>query len=367
MLSAFAQFDNDARSERTEAGMRAALERGRWPFLAPIGYLNKDRGLVLDDERAPLVRQAMEMAVEGQRQTSILRRMRAAGLTSREGRKLSAESLSRMLRNPIYAGIVEVNQWGIRTRGDFPSIVDEATFEAAQRALDRRKHRASIHKRFRPDFPLRHFVRCGKCARPMTASWSTGRKGKYGYYRCPAKNCRNSIPKGTLESAFTALLDRLRPKRSYLRLFKEVVLDTIKRRRQDSTALEAQLRLKEERLSRKRDQLTDAFLYREVIDDATYQEELSRLDQQIEAIRSERHDTELGGLDIEGLLHYAEHVAMNAGTLWRDANLEQRLRLQRFWFPTGVTWSDGAVGTGVTSLFFSELATETSGDQGWRP
>ena len=71
-----------------------------------------------------------------------------------------------------------------------------------------------------------------------------------------------------------------------------------------------------------------------------------------------------GGLDIEGLLHYAEHVAMNAGTLWRDANLEQRLRLQRFWFPTGVTWSDGTVGTGVTSLFFSELATETRSDSG---
>ena len=55
---------------------------------------------------------------------------------------------------------------------------------------------------------------------------------------------------------------------------------------------------------------------------------------------------------------------MNAGTLWRDANLKQRLRLQRFWLPTGVTWSDGAVGTSVTSLFFSELATETSGDLG---
>lgn len=57
-----------------------------------------------------------------------------------------------------------------------------------------------------------------------------------------------------------ALLDRLRAKRSYLRLFKEVVLDTIQGRRQESAALEAQLCLKEERLARKREQLTDAFL-----------------------------------------------------------------------------------------------------------
>ena len=57
VLAAFAQFDNDVRSDRTRAGMRAALELGRWTFPAPIGYLNAPRWsgetLVLDPERAP--------------------------------------------------------------------------------------------------------------------------------------------------------------------------------------------------------------------------------------------------------------------------------------------------------------------------
>jgi DNA invertase Pin-like site-specific DNA recombinase len=43
VLAAFAQFDNDVRSDRTRAGMKAALELGRWVFLAPIGYLNAPR------------------------------------------------------------------------------------------------------------------------------------------------------------------------------------------------------------------------------------------------------------------------------------------------------------------------------------
>jgi DNA invertase Pin-like site-specific DNA recombinase len=38
VLAAFAQFDNDVRSDRTRAGMKAALELGRWTFLAPIGF-----------------------------------------------------------------------------------------------------------------------------------------------------------------------------------------------------------------------------------------------------------------------------------------------------------------------------------------
>jgi site-specific DNA recombinase len=43
VLAAFAQFDNDVRSDRTRAGMRAALELGRWTFLAPFGYINAPR------------------------------------------------------------------------------------------------------------------------------------------------------------------------------------------------------------------------------------------------------------------------------------------------------------------------------------
>lgn len=63
VLAAFAQFDNDVRSDRTRAGMRAALEVGHWTFLAPIGYLNAPRwsgkSLTEDPERAPLVRRGV--------------------------------------------------------------------------------------------------------------------------------------------------------------------------------------------------------------------------------------------------------------------------------------------------------------------
>ncbi len=56
VLAAFAQFDNDCRSDRTRAGMKAALKLGRWTFLAPLGYLNAPRAigksLMPDPERA---------------------------------------------------------------------------------------------------------------------------------------------------------------------------------------------------------------------------------------------------------------------------------------------------------------------------
>jgi site-specific DNA recombinase len=64
VLAAFAQCDDDVRSERTRGGMKAALELGRWTFLAPLGYLNAPRStgksLVADPERAPMVRCAFQ-------------------------------------------------------------------------------------------------------------------------------------------------------------------------------------------------------------------------------------------------------------------------------------------------------------------
>jgi DNA invertase Pin-like site-specific DNA recombinase len=40
VLAAFAEFDNDVRTERTTKGIRARMDEGAWPFFAPLGYKN---------------------------------------------------------------------------------------------------------------------------------------------------------------------------------------------------------------------------------------------------------------------------------------------------------------------------------------
>src|SRR5436190_23703585 len=69
VLAAFAQFDNDTRSDRTRAGMRTALEQGRWTFIPPVGYLNapkwSGKSLAPDPDRAALVTKAFEEFATG--------------------------------------------------------------------------------------------------------------------------------------------------------------------------------------------------------------------------------------------------------------------------------------------------------------
>src|SRR3989442_6731718 len=101
VLAAFAQFDNDVRSERTRAGMRAALELGRWTFPAPLGYLNapkwSGKSLILDPERAPLVRRAFEdFATAHFTKQEVIDRVSELGLRTRRGLRLSPQSFGQM-------------------------------------------------------------------------------------------------------------------------------------------------------------------------------------------------------------------------------------------------------------------------------
>src|SRR4030095_13196931 len=121
----------DVRSDRTRAGMRAALELGRWTFPAPIGYLNapkwSGKSLVRDPERAPLITRAFEeLATGGFTKQEVIARVTEAGLRPRRRLGVAPQSFGQMMRNPIYMGKIESPNFGVSTRGDFEPLVDEA-------------------------------------------------------------------------------------------------------------------------------------------------------------------------------------------------------------------------------------------------
>ena len=214
ILAAVAQYDNDEKARRTKAGMKAALELGRWTFQAPLGYLNDPncRGqLTTDPIRGPLVRTAFELYGEGRySKAEVLRRVNALGLTTQTGKPLTGQTFGALLRNPIYHGWIRVPRWDLSTRGDFEALVSDALFQRVQTLLASKGQAVRQHARNHPDFPLRRFVACSDCLTPLTGSFSTGRSKKYAYYHCP--KCRRvKITKpalgrtihGTVDSAAT--------------------------------------------------------------------------------------------------------------------------------------------------------------------
>ena len=175
------------------------------------------------------------------------------------------------MRNPIYIGKIESPDYGVSTRGNFEPLVDEATFYRAQAVLDGRVVVAGPRQRNHPDFPLRGFVRCETCGRPLTGSWSKGRNGHYAYYHCQ-RQCRAvNVSKAALEGAFVDELALLQPTPGYMRLVKDRILYVWEQRRAEAKDRTAEQERRVKAIQQKLDRLDEAFLYSESIDLTSYE------------------------------------------------------------------------------------------------
>jgi DNA invertase Pin-like site-specific DNA recombinase len=104
--------------------------------------------------------------------------------------KMRVESVRRMLSNILYTGYVEYLPWDIkRLKGIHQAIIPLSTFDEVQeRIFGKVPQRTRID--VRDDFPLRGFVNCENCNRPLTAAMSTSGTGKkHPYYRCYLRTC----------------------------------------------------------------------------------------------------------------------------------------------------------------------------------
>lgn len=162
----------------------------------------------------------------------LLKQARTWGLTNRRGKPFTLQAIGMLLRNQLYAGIVDVPEYGVRNkRGDFEPLISEQLFYRVQAILSGRVPNTAPRMRAHPDFPLRGFVRCQLCGRGLTGSWSKGRSEYYAYYPC-RPGCRAvNVSKARLEGLFADELPLLQPTPGYMRLLKESVLRIWKARK----------------------------------------------------------------------------------------------------------------------------------------
>ena len=291
---------------------------------------------------------------------SVLELVTAAGLRMSNGKPLSKQTLDKILKNELYAGWVVSEKCGVRTRGNHEPLVTDETFAAVQELVNGRRNALIPHRRNHPDFPLRGFVKCACCGRPMTGSWSTGRTKKYAYYRCQEGCSGSNTRKEVLEDAFTDRLDRLTARKEYVALFREVVLAEWKARKKVEADEAQAIKRRIGKLEGDRERVEEAFLFDRSITEETYKRQYERIRQDIILAEMDYHDRTLDALDIEGLVGFAENVMSAPARMWREASLDQKQRLQLALFPSGVTYGSCGIGTAKICLLF-ELLPDTEG------
>jgi site-specific DNA recombinase len=363
VLGGFAQFDNDMRAERTLAGMKATLEKGRWQWPAPTGYLSGSKmgpSLVIDPERGPLIAKLFELVATGEHtKSSALAAVTALGLRSRKGVPLTQETIRKILVNSLYAGELFIKSWGKAVKGDYDPLVSQSVFDRVQTVLMGRSPAQVPHVRERDDFPLRGLILCADCLKPVTASFSTGKLGnKFGYYRCHRVKGHINAKAETVEAAFIGLLERLTPKQEQMELIERVFRSAWSSRAQtavtDAATLRRELAKQEARKERVLGQMADGVLSAE--DFASLHKSTVEV---IADLRERLAFAESDVLDLDSAIEYLTHLLWNTSLVWQTSDLQGKKRIQRRIFPNGVILGiDGRWNT-VTHTLYTLLADDT--------
>jgi site-specific DNA recombinase len=343
LLGVVNQFYSDNLSERIRFRMSAGVQQGRWLWLAPIGYLNvKEKGasiLRVDAARAELIRKAFELvAPRSYTLEEVLRRLTLLGLTTRRGRPLTKQTLSRLLRNQIYAGWVVSGENKIK--GQHEALVTQELFDTVQDALDGKEAAPVVHKKLNDDFPLKGFVRCTGCDKKLTAGWVKGRKEKYARYWCWNSKCpvRVSASRDEVENAFVRILGMMEPTQEYIVMLPQIV------KRHWANRLE-HITTERRRLSNR---LAEIKTLNQRVVLQKVNEEISAEDFAMlkESVAQQKTDveTQLNLLDAEtttmqGLLEETQQSIVDLVKRWRNGTVQMRQELAWSLYPDGLVFS----------------------------
>lgn len=224
VMATAAQHQREKNAEQTVSRMRARLLGGYWVFAKPIGYEYKlvpgsGKILLRREPAASIIQEALEGYASGyfdsQAEVKRFFETQPSFLSELPKGKITNQGVKDILTRVVYSGYVEHKPWDVGLReGKHDGLISLATFEKIQDRLAGRK-KAPARTDLNEDFPLRGFILCGDCNKPLTACWSKSKTGKrHPYYLCYNQSCeshRKSIRRDDVEGAFGQLVQRLEP------------------------------------------------------------------------------------------------------------------------------------------------------------
>ena len=368
LLASVSQHQRQKNGEQTRNRMRARALGGYWVFRAPLGYRfervpGHGKMLVGDEPAATIIAEALEGYATGRFESQIAVKRFLDHVPDYPKDRTGAVHLERvkeLLTRPIYAGYINIPEWGIHLQpGKHEALVSFVTYQAIQRRLHagaKAPYRADINT----DFPLRGFVACASCGQSMTACWSTGRHQKYPYYLCDTKGCgeyRKSVRKETLEGEFETLLYRLTPERGVIQLADVVFRDSWDRHTDSAQSNTQAMKAERASLMHKTDQLMDRILSADSETLITaYEQKIRNLEEQKAALTEKITQCGRPLADFDTIYRTALTFLGNPQKLWASNRLEDKRIVPKLAFSTPLTYArNEGYRTAETTLPFKVL------------
>lgn len=262
--------------QETLKGLYGRLNQGLYPFCAPIGYLNTGKGnaKIKDPKKYELVQELFGLYASGEYNAKTLSKlMYKRGLRNFKENIVTKNSLLRILKNPFYIGLMEVN--GKLFPGIHEALIPKRVFNRVQEVLAGRiQHKGVLH-----DYTFRKRIRCKLCNYFMPGEKQKGMV----YYRCATKGCptksrrEDFIEKSVLDILKSIMLNSTEEKQ-----VTEIIGESGLLKEESSDNIRQQIKLDIGKLRIKEDRLLEAYL-ENVLDAEDYQKKKNAL---VESVHS---------------------------------------------------------------------------------
>ena len=188
LLEGMNQYYSAELAQKVRRGMRETRLKGNYQGGAlPYGYMASDRKVVIDEEKAEIVRFMFDQYAKGVTVKEIIATLTAHGILYK-GRQFPMNTVYGILRNEKYSGTY--------MHGDevvdkiYPPIVDPEIFAKVRAKVSCNKigkHSNAVV------YLLRQKMKCGYCGENMSGECGTSKQGvRTYYYKCHGrKNLRN--------------------------------------------------------------------------------------------------------------------------------------------------------------------------------
>ncbi len=256
-----AQYDRQKNQARTIANITEHLKQGCWVFYTLVGYktkrINGRIHQVRIEPTATFLQEALEGFASGRfpTQKAVKEFLERAIIIGAKGRPIpiTLNFVKKLLTNEKLTGwfAYKNKNWNIPYQHwNIEPIISVETFKAIQDRLHGRKTniRPRKYNMDDEDFPLRRWVLCPACGKPMTASRPRAKSGKrHMYYHCYRKGCplcAKNIPQAVMHADLENLLTHITPDPALLNLTRALVKDSYNEMYADARAHQQATRAK---------------------------------------------------------------------------------------------------------------------------
>ncbi len=375
VLAAVNEYDNEMKREKVKYAMWLRVEQGLWPWNAPSGYMVDRNPNVKLSPHVPdktcseaYIQIFTKFATGLVSMADLVREYSKRKIYNYKGKllKFTIQNVYKTLNSPYYCGMLK-DQDGKLIIGQHKGIISLAIYHKCQTVQANRAKNINAKRMYNnPDFPLRRFVFCKECEKPLTGAWSTSESGgKHAYYYCLNKTCSHyakMLKKIDMESQFLEYLKQVKPTEDFIKRFKERFIKKYENRKLEIKGDYIKQLSQIQNMEAEENRILD-MAKKGIIPEHLVKRQIEDIENNLTLAKMEITEMHGEELDVTALILYAENFIRTVEISWLDAPLDIKQRLQRAIFPEGVIYEYPNYSNSKISPVFeviNTLATENT-------